>query len=357
MKEWKKKELDKIVDDNYEIVKMLANIENCYRWKDFPETKKTNEAKPKFTLRGLIEKFRPLIEIVFPKRDVTVEKTHENVRDIVGEISDALKERYEVLKAEDKFTINETREDMEIRFCNLNIERTAAEIEQMKQEKGEDYSLLKSYESIKSCYERRLRNAEKKKSLGLGKPTTAHSLDGKVNLAAQYTVADACSIIHELVHSATNGYPSNGILNELPAITAELLADRFGEGKGLGRAHQVPHRLGYLGYYATEKNCGELLKIFDEYKKTGEMKDESKMKDLLYSAQYEIGTCGGIALANRIKSKDELDNVFATINNKKLTDVERIKQMGLTEENMIVAVGDAYKKNRVAAQVDFIFGS
>ncbi|MCL2570074.1 MAG: hypothetical protein FWE16_02605 [Firmicutes bacterium] len=429
--------IDSIHKDDIDVMHLLAPIaEQLYR-KQFPQMAGQTEIearqsgqpqlpKQKFTLKALLEKIQPILEQILPstkkqetviesspiessdnetiviaetqlQKNMTFDESIETAKKVASNISDQVLLKIEELERDEKIYSGRSTEEYYIECnkktiaeCDEEIERTKQELEQAKAN-GADEWQIKSFESTIQWrmdwkQEQEQEIVELKEKIARGEvrqeTTTYRPHTDEINVVQEYTSEDAISVIHEAGHAVTRPYlkadnENDTMLNELPSITAELLADKQLAQMGLGGEHRAVERIldmqksdsrtivllnqlfmeiqqtGTVTHTTVDKVLYESFQYpdgydYDKRKKPEEYTadDVSHFRTMLKGIRYFTGTAGALALRETVKTKEDLDKVFATLNDPNLTDAQRLQQIGVTQENAISSLNDFVQKNR-----------
>ena len=180
------------------------------------------------------------------------------------------------------------------------------------------------------------------------------------------TVDDVVITIHELGHACM---PNKiGVLTETPAIVAEFIGMKIMDSKGITGSTQMQYRRdGLIKRGNSVASLAKLLETFDRNKEIDEKDVERFMnsilceendkettrcedvvlRNVLKDVEYFLGTVVAFILVDEIKNKYEFEDVFAIFAQQGVPAMQKLKQLGITEEKMLHAVQNAFEKEKM----------
>ena len=335
------------------------------------------------------------------REDVTFEQTIALSNHIAENIAPSLKYGVQELHQGSRITTNaregtQTEEESIRYYKNLlgtnvrSLTKAENELRELKATGGDPWHMASLEENIAECkkmiksceiqIEECLDEIEKKKDNF--QETHYNANMDTMNLNQHFTPTDASDLLHEAGHKAARMYALNGNrrLEELPSITAEFTGIRYMAKHGIENEHRI---IGMV--CAMQRNASKIVglnKMFAEYENTGDlsyktvdnaivggkMREESKpvgdysKKDqesfdyMMKMYKYFVGITSSLVLQEKIKSKEDLQNVFDVMNNPAITDTQRIKKYGITRESLKHALDNFVTKHRTDERLRYSLG-
>jgi len=194
----------------------------------------------------------------------------------------------------------------------------------------------------------------------------------------KYCADNTTSLTHEAAHAVTTDYEGNR-LTELPAITAEMVVNKFigktmygrdSDSKGIQRVcdmksqanHIVIMNYIFLKYKSTgtlEASDLEAAGIIAEGTREEDIKHTDITKAMLYykSCGYFMSSASALVIKDEIQSKEDMEGLFDLMNDKGLSDIERLNILGITQERMIGKINSFVHENISSYNMQRVYGS
>ena len=381
--------IDAYQKEDFEVISMFVPIAEALSKKGFPQMigDQTPEQQ-KFTIKGLVEKLKPLFSAMFPTT-LSFDQAKELGQEVAEEVSPGLALILQEIDEEGRLHKNRTFEEQIIKFAQKDIDDGIKEIEQLQAELAElqtngaeewrIHSLNNRIQVINSAITHHKESIEKLENIiesgkGTKAPTCYYRSTDDINIVPEKTAHDAIAIVHEGGHATTRSYLQTGcgLLPELPAITAELVGSRYLEKNGMSEVRDFTVRR-VVDLQKSAKSVLALNEVFSEYETTGDITyqtvndaiimsgwnregkppeeyshtDVNIFRDIIKESGYFIGTTAGLSLNEKIKGKSDMENVFHVMGDDTLNDKQKLDQMDVTQENMIGSMNNFVRDNKI----------